>query len=180
MWNEKCVSINTVWQTWADLWIALNHLWSSFDTWLRQTDKSMFSPMWTHSYNKPWISAKLCSFCSRAGKCSLLLLSQFILKGLFTLRATILWVQQVDSWSWAGANKTKSKGTAAVKCVQKSPLFVQLWTLCQDTASKQVQQLQRHCREEVKASLSITVVLLELRDASYNICRKQVERVCAF
>lgn len=35
-------------------------------------------------------------------------------------------------------------------------------------ASEQVQQLQRHCRDEVKTSLSITVVLLELRDASYK------------
>lgn len=46
MWNEKCVAVNTELKTWADLWIVLNHLWSSFNTWLRQTDKSTFSQMW--------------------------------------------------------------------------------------------------------------------------------------
>lgn len=46
MWNEKCIAINTERETWVDLWIALNHLWSLFDTWPRQTDKSTFSQMW--------------------------------------------------------------------------------------------------------------------------------------
>lgn len=123
MWNEKCVAINTERETWVDLWIALNHLWSLFDTWPRQTDKITFSQMWRRFQTTPGSQPSCAHFAAGwenvAYNCS-----QLILKGLFKLRATVLRLQQVDSRPWAGANKTKSKGTAAVKRVQKSPLFV--------------------------------------------------------